>query len=45
MHRMMQTSGTVEGLRGLIDSSLLGTVSAIIQYRGVFGTSVLPIGS
>lgn len=45
MHRMMQSSGTTEGMRGLIDSSLLKSVSKIIQYRGVFGPSIVPIGS
>ena len=44
MHRMMQSSGTTEGMRGLIDSSLLSSVSKIVQYRGVFGPTVLPIG-
>ena len=44
MHRMMQSSGTTEGMRGLIDSSLLSSVSKIVQYRGVFGPSVIPIG-
>lgn len=40
----MQSSGTTEGMRGLIDSSLLKSVDKIIQYRGVFGPTVLPIG-
>ncbi len=44
VHRMMQSSGTTEGLRGLIDSSLLASVKTIIQYRGLFGPTVLPIG-
>lgn len=44
MHRMMQSSGTAEGMRGLIDSSLLKSVAKIIEYRGVFGPAVLPIG-
>ncbi|THH06601.1 hypothetical protein EW145_g3974 [Phellinidium pouzarii] len=43
MHRMMQSSGTTEGMRGLIDSSLLRSVSRIIEYRGVFGPTALPI--
>ncbi|KAH8119411.1 hypothetical protein DFH11DRAFT_1782299 [Phellopilus nigrolimitatus] len=43
MHRMMQSSGTTEGMRGLIDSSLLKSVDKIIEYRGVFGPTVLPI--
>lgn len=42
MHRMMQTSGTSEGLRGLIDSSLLKSVKKIIGCRSLFGPSILP---
>lgn len=42
MHRMMQSSGTTEGLRGLIDMSLLRSVKKIIEYRGLFGSSILP---
>ena len=44
MHRLMQSSGTTEGMRGLIDSSLLKSVEKIIKYRGIFGPNVLPIG-
>ncbi|KAJ8696871.1 E3 ubiquitin-protein ligase tom1 [Pleurotus ostreatus] len=43
MHRMMQSSGTGEGLRGLIDSSILTSIKNIIEYRGLFGPSVLPV--
>ncbi|KIK67399.1 hypothetical protein GYMLUDRAFT_37513 [Collybiopsis luxurians FD-317 M1] len=43
MHRMMQSSGTSEGLRGLIDMSILKSIKKIIEYRGLFGPSVLPI--
>ncbi|EIW82911.1 hypothetical protein CONPUDRAFT_151972 [Coniophora puteana RWD-64-598 SS2] len=43
LHRMMQSSGTSEGLRGLIDSSVLASVKKVVQYRGLFGPSVLPI--
>ncbi|KAL5523755.1 hypothetical protein ACEPAG_7928 [Sanghuangporus baumii] len=43
IHRMMQSSGTTEGMRGLIDSSLLKSVQSIIEYRGVFGPTVLPL--
>ncbi|KAI0268805.1 hypothetical protein BC834DRAFT_923157 [Gloeopeniophorella convolvens] len=43
MHRMMQSSGTAEGLRGLIDSSLLKSIKKIIEHRGLFGPNVLPI--
>lgn len=45
MHRMMQSSGTSEGLRGLIDMSILKSIKKIIEYRGLFGPSVLPIGT
>lgn len=41
---MMQTSGTSEGLRGLIDSSLIKSIKDIIENRSLFGSSVLPIG-
>ncbi|KAJ8481173.1 hypothetical protein ONZ45_g15389 [Pleurotus djamor] len=43
LNRMMQSSGTAEGLRGLIDSSILKSIKKVIQYRGLFGPSVLPI--
>ncbi|KAI0958508.1 hypothetical protein AcV7_004312 [Taiwanofungus camphoratus] len=43
MHRMMQSSGTAEGLRGLLDSSLLKSVKKIMDNRSIFGPSVLPI--
>jgi len=45
MHRMMQSSGTAEGLRGLIDTSILTSIKKIMEYRGLFGPSVLPIGT
>ncbi|KAL1945966.1 hypothetical protein VTO73DRAFT_1968 [Trametes versicolor] len=41
MHRMMQSSGTSEGLRGLLDSSLLKSVKKVLQNRAIFGPSVL----
>lgn len=44
MHRMMQSSGTAEGLRGLLDSSLLKSAKKIMQNRSVFGPAILPIG-
>jgi E3 ubiquitin-protein ligase HUWE1 len=44
MHRMMQSSGTSEGLRGLIDSSLLPSIKKIIENRALFGPSILSIG-
>jgi E3 ubiquitin-protein ligase HUWE1 len=40
----MQSSGTAEGLRGLIDSSLLKSIKKIIEHRSLFGPNVLPIG-
>ncbi|KAH7909328.1 hypothetical protein BJ138DRAFT_1181114 [Hygrophoropsis aurantiaca] len=43
IQRMMQASGTSEGLRGLIDSSLLKSIKRIIDYRGLFGPSILPL--
>lgn len=43
LHRMMQTSGTSEGLRGLIDTSVLSSVKKILDYRGLFGAGVLPM--
>ena len=45
MHRMMQSSGTAEGLRGLIDMSLLKSIRSIIQHRCIFGPNVLPLGT
>ncbi|KAK2463266.1 hypothetical protein APHAL10511_004921 [Amanita phalloides] len=43
MHRMMQSSGSTEGLRGLIDTSLLKSIKSIIDHRDLFGPSVLPL--
>ncbi|KAG7098569.1 hypothetical protein E1B28_000502 [Marasmius oreades] len=43
LHRMMQSSGTSEGLRGLIDTTILKSIKKIVEYRGLFGPSVLPI--
>ncbi|KAF7981836.1 hypothetical protein HWV62_31363 [Athelia sp. TMB] len=43
MHRMMQSSGTAEGLRGLIDSSVLKSLKKVIENRSLFGPSVVPI--
>ena len=45
MHRMMQSSGTTEGLRGLLDSSLLQSAKKIMENRGVFGPNALAIGN
>ena len=44
MHRMMQSSGTAEGLRGLLDSSLIKSVKKIMENGDVFGPSILAIG-
>jgi hypothetical protein len=41
---MMQSSGTSEGLRGLLDSSLLQSVKKVMATRNVFGANVLAIG-
>lgn len=41
---MMQSSGSTEGLRGLIDTSLLKSIKKIIEHRNLFGPSVLPLG-
>ena len=43
MHRMMQSPGTAEGLRGLIDMSLLSSIKKIVQYRGLFGATIFPL--
>ncbi|PFH51493.1 hypothetical protein AMATHDRAFT_58882 [Amanita thiersii Skay4041] len=43
MHRMMQSSGTTEWLRGLIDMPLLKSIKLIIEHRNLFGPTVLPI--
>ncbi|KAI0699215.1 hypothetical protein BC835DRAFT_1412679 [Cytidiella melzeri] len=43
MHRMMQSSGTSEGLRGLLDSSLLKSTKKIMANRTVFGPNCLAI--
>ena len=44
VHRMMQSSGTSEGLRGLLDSSLLSSIKKVMQHRAVFGPSALALG-
>ncbi|KAI5889571.1 uncharacterized protein SCHCODRAFT_02751097 [Schizophyllum commune H4-8] len=43
LHRMMQASGTSEGLRGLIDTSILKSIKKIIEHRSTFGSNVYPI--
>lgn len=44
MLRMMKMSGTAEGLRGVIDSSLLKSIDIMIEYRGIFGHANLGYG-
>ncbi|KZO98855.1 hypothetical protein CALVIDRAFT_495662 [Calocera viscosa TUFC12733] len=43
MHRMMQSSGTSEGLRSLIDSSLSNSVKDILTHRGLFGPHIFAL--
>ncbi|KAG6844702.1 hypothetical protein H0H87_004578 [Tephrocybe sp. NHM501043] len=43
MDRMMQSSGTAEGLRGLIDLSLLKSIKKVVEYRTLFGPTILPL--
>ncbi|KAF7315636.1 hypothetical protein MIND_00079100 [Mycena indigotica] len=43
IHRMMQSSGTAEGLRGLVDTSILESLKKIIKSRGLFGPTVVPL--
>ncbi|KAG1775444.1 hypothetical protein EV702DRAFT_1280045 [Suillus placidus] len=43
IHRMMQSTGTSEGLRGLIDSTLPQSIKKIMEYRGLFGPNLLPL--
>ncbi|GAA6006127.1 hypothetical protein JCM11491_002040 [Sporobolomyces phaffii] len=38
--RLMNTAGTTEGLRNLIDTSLLGTVKKVMENRRVFGPQI-----
>jgi E3 ubiquitin-protein ligase HUWE1 len=38
--RLMQTSGTTEGLRNLIDTSLLSSVKLVMSHRVVFGPQI-----
>ncbi|CAO1614110.1 unnamed protein product [Sympodiomycopsis kandeliae] len=40
---MMQSTGTTEGLRGLIDSSLLESIILIFKSRQVFGPQILAL--
>jgi hypothetical protein len=45
MHRIMQSAGSAEGLRGLIDSSLLKSLKKVMEHRDLFGPSVLSVGA
>lgn len=44
MHRMMQSSGTAEGLRTLIDSSLVKSIKMIMENKVLFGPPIYSIG-
>lgn len=43
IHRLMHASGTTEALRGLIDSSLVKSITLIMENRALFGPSILPM--
>ncbi|CAE7209973.1 unnamed protein product [Rhizoctonia solani] len=43
MHRMMQSSGTAEGLRTLIDSSLVESIKLIMENKILFGPPIYSI--
>lgn len=43
VHRMMQSPGTTEGLRGLIDSSLPKSLKKVFTHKTLFGPVVLPL--
>ncbi|QRV79604.1 E3 ubiquitin-protein ligase HUWE1 [Ceratobasidium sp. AG-Ba] len=43
MHRMMQSSGTAEGLRNLIESSLTKSVKLIMENKVLFGPAIYSI--
>ncbi|CUA66624.1 E3 ubiquitin-protein ligase HUWE1 [Rhizoctonia solani] len=43
MHRMMQSSGTAEGLRTLIDSSLVKSIKLIMEHKILFGPPIYSI--
>ncbi|KZV95100.1 hypothetical protein EXIGLDRAFT_644511 [Exidia glandulosa HHB12029] len=45
VHRMMQSPGTTEGLRGLIDSSLPKSLKKIFVHKALFGPVVLPLAT
>lgn len=41
----MQTAGTTEGLRNLIDSNLLGSIKLIMMNPNIFGSQLFGLGS
>lgn len=43
IQRLMQTAGTTEGLRNLIDSSLLSSVKLVMENRQVFGPQIFAL--
>ncbi|KAK4052443.1 E3 ubiquitin-protein ligase tom1 [Microbotryomycetes sp. JL201] len=43
LQRLMQTSGTSEGLRNLIDSSLLSSVKKLLEHRSIFGSQLFAL--
>jgi E3 ubiquitin-protein ligase HUWE1 len=43
IHRLMTTSGTTEGLRNLIDTSLLSSVKKVMENRFIFGPQVFAL--
>lgn len=40
----MQASGTSEGLRSLIDSTLPKSIKKVVENRGLFGPAIFAIG-
>jgi len=40
----MTSAGTTEGLRNLIDTSLLGSVKKVMENRKVFGPQIFSLG-
>lgn len=43
IHRLMTTSGTTEGLRNLIDTSLLSSAKKVMEHRFIFGPQVFAL--
>lgn len=44
IQRLMQTAGTTEGLRNLIDSTLLASVKNVMVHRAIFGPQLFGLG-